>query len=100
MSESALCYLIEHIRSENLKNVSDWPEEKLTEQAYRDWALAEMLNLITDNPFKDCEWIIEGFMIQMISFAKISSDDFSINPFKIAADEAETILAMIQTPTE
>lgn len=101
MSESILISMLLDEYESLLKNEPDWPPALVEETGYRIWAVHEMLDIVTGNPFKDCEWLIEDFLFEMQCFAKAPSlKDSDPNIFEVAANEAETILALLTYPAE
>lgn len=79
----------------------DWPPQQVIEDGFRLWAIKEMMDIVKGAPFYDCEWLIESFYFQMTQIAQATSlRGTDYNLFAIAADEAESILTMLQIPQD
>ena len=101
-SESAAIELLQYMREDLEKPLPPGSsQEEISAQAYRDWAMNEALARILDKPFEDAILVLENFMTELLVYFSITSDhDLAVNPFGIAFEQIETVLAMLQYPTE
>jgi len=60
----------------------------------------DIVNLLTDRPFDDPEDILWEFRVEMEFLAHSLKSCGQINPYLVATDYAETILAMTERPCD
>ena len=60
----------------------------------------DIVNLLTDRPFDDPEDILWEFRVEMEFLAHSLKSCGQINPYLVANDYAETILAMTERPRD
>jgi hypothetical protein len=101
MSEALIVLALLDEYREIVSGGEDWPPQQVVEDGFRLWAIKEMMDIIQGAPFYDCEWLLEHFYIQMAQMAQATSlRGTDYNLFAIAADEAESILTMLQIPQD
>lgn len=87
---------------EVLRGISNRPEPSTEEeakiQAYQDWALGEIFYRFTDAPNTEAEDILFWFETEMHAYEGMVDDE--IDPFLVAIDVADTILALLEYPRE
>lgn len=88
-------------RRELIPKIENSSRFELIEIFQRIWAIEEMISLVNNNPFKNCEWLIESFSNEMHDLSTgISGGKYKHNPFGLAADEADNFLVKLEHPTE
>lgn len=76
-------------------------EDEAERQAYMDWAITELYFREADRPFADPIGIIEDFAVEMLYYARSPSvKDKKINPFTVAYQTAQEVLASLECPKE
>lgn len=99
--ELAVIELIHYIRDNRESITSNVSDKELIEQAYRDWAMYACLERLSNKPLSDACDVLEDFMLELYGYStKCSYSKNGINPFEVAYDQIETILAMLQHPEE
>lgn len=85
-------------------SVIDIPAAMTEEGAARASAMVvardDIINLLTDRPFDDPEDILWEFRVEMEFLAHSLKSCGQINPYLVANDYAETILAMTERPCD
>lgn len=99
-SESAAIQLLRFAQEDSRVDLEGADEATISAQAYRDWATCEAINRVLDKPFEDAIIVLEEFLTELLTYFAASSDPSSDNPFSIAYDQIERVLAMLEHPTE
>ncbi len=69
------------------------------QRAYEKWAIGEILYRLTDHPDEDPADLLFWFKTEMYGYSDIFEHK-EINPFLIAVDVTDTILATFECPEE
>ena len=95
MSERAIMAILRHAEEHLFEPSQKWPRYEHEERSYSRWAAYEIIQLLMDRPLEDPRILIEGFMLQMISFSQRYDPRDGCNMFTVAADTANDILQII-----
>lgn len=74
-------------------------EEDAELMAYRECALCDILNRLTDRPHDDPDDVLYWYMVEMENCKNMLAGH-AINQFDVAADTANYILALMEYPRE
>lgn len=104
MTDATVKDLISFLQYDEEQKLYGEDEDTIALYSYRNWALSEALKRIVDRPFVSCEDVLFDFMLELNcyskSYARDPTNSGRLNPFSIACDQIETILAMAEAPAE
>lgn len=101
-NESVVVTLLRYIHDDCSDAIlTNSTDELIKDYAYRDWATCEALFRVMDRPYEDAIVILSDFMMELRGFmnaSKTGADPH--NPFAVAFEQVEYILAMLEHPEE
>lgn len=95
MNDRVLQMLVDYLEVKTVPPTIGWPKHWFEEMSFARWAVGEMLNLVSDHPFKSAYDTIATFALKMEVYAFLSDGKSSNRIFSVAAEVANEFLDLI-----
>lgn len=95
MNDEAIQKIMKYANECLFEPGDDWPKQEFLQRSYERWAVDEILLSIMDHPLVEADLVLDGFILKMELFLRMSENQKNNFIFQVAEDTAEKLLGLI-----